>query len=125
MFGITVPEEYRFFKILAVFDFESICVTENNPESKNSTTCVGKHEPISVSTTSNLLKTPIFLCDPEPIKVVTQSVDALENLANESRDQMQPQFADVTSAVCEKLEQGCQKFALNFGKNRGAIRGKF
>ena len=103
-FEITVPEEYRLFKNLAIFDFESICVTENNLESNNSTTWVGKHEPISVSISSNLLKTPIFLCDPEPIKVVTQSVDALENLANESRDQMQPQFADVTSAVCEKLE---------------------
>ena len=54
---------------------------------------------------TNFLKTPIFLCDPQPIKVVTQFVDALENLANESRDQMQSQFADITSAVCEKIEE--------------------
>ena len=113
MFGITVPEEYRFFKILAVFDFESICVTENNSESKNSTTWVGKHEPISVSISSNFLKTPIFLCDPQPIKVVIQFVDALENLANESRDQMQSQFAGITSAVCEKIEELSDQIILN------------
>ena len=98
-FGITVPEDYRLFKNLAIFDFESICVTENNSVSNNSTSWVGKHEPISVSISSNLLKSPIFICDPQPIKVVTQFVDALENLANESRDQMQSQIADVTAAV--------------------------
>ena len=73
--------------------------------SNNSTSWVSKHEPISVSISSNLLKSPIFICDPQPIKVVTQFVDALENLANESRDQMQSQFADVTAAVKEKLEE--------------------
>ena len=118
-FGITVPEEYRLFKNLAIFDFESNCVTENNSESNNSTTWVGKHEPISVSISSNLLKTPIFLCDPEPIKVVTQFVDALEILPNESRDQMQSQFADVTSAVCEKLEELSDQIIL---KESGSLK---
>ena len=37
--------------------------------------------------------------------MVTQFVDALEILADESRDQMQSRFADVTSAVYEKLEE--------------------
>ena len=37
--------------------------------------------------------------------MVTHFVDGLENLANESRDQIQLQFADVTSAVYEKLEE--------------------
>ena len=37
--------------------------------------------------------------------MVTLFVDALENLSNESRDQMQSRFADVTSAGYEKLEQ--------------------
>ena len=104
-FEITVPEDFRLFENLAIFDLESICVTENSSESNNSTTWVGKHQPISVSISSNLFKNPIFSCDPQPIKVVTQFADALENLANESRDQMQSQFADVTSAVYEKLEE--------------------
>ena len=112
-FGITVPEDYRLFKNLAIVDFESICVTENNSESSNSTTWVGKHQPISVSISSNLLENPIFLCDPQPIKVITQFVDALGNLANESRDQMQSQFADKTSAVHEKLEELSDQITLN------------
>ena len=37
--------------------------------------------------------------------MLTQFADALENLADESRDQMQSQFADVASAVYEKLEE--------------------
>ena len=37
--------------------------------------------------------------------MVTQFADALENLADESRDQRQSRFADVTSAVYEKLEE--------------------
>ena len=94
-------------------------MTENNSESNNSSTCVGKHEPISVSISSNLLKTPIFFCDPEPIKVVTQFVDALENLANESRDQMQSQLADLTSAVCEKLEKLSDQIIL---KESGSLK---
>ena len=104
-FGITVPEDYRLFKNLATFDFESICVKENNSVSNNSTSWVGNHEPISVSVSSNFLKRPMFKSDPQSIKVVTEFVDALENLANESRDQMQSQYADITAAVSEKLEE--------------------
>ena len=118
-FGIRLPEEHRLFKNLVIFDFESICKTENNSESNNSTTWVGKDEPISVSISSNLFKTPIFLCDPEPIKVVIQFLVALENLANESRDQMQSQFADVTSAVCEKLEELSDQIIL---KESGSLK---
>ena len=53
--------QFRLFRNLAIFDFESICVTDNKSESNNSTTWVGRHQPISVSKSFNLLKTPMFL----------------------------------------------------------------
>ena len=46
-------------------------------------------------------------------------MDALENLATESRNQMQSQFADVTSAACEKLEELSDQIIL---KESGSLK---
>ena len=83
-FDILVPENIRLFDNLAVFDFESICVAENNSAENNLTTWVGRHEPISVSISSNLLYKHIFICKSEPRKLVEHFVDALQTLAAKS-----------------------------------------
>ena len=41
-------EDQKLFENLAVFDFESICVPSNELMDANSTTRIGKHEPIFV-----------------------------------------------------------------------------
>ena len=51
------------FKNLAVFDFESICYKEEMYEETETTKWIGKHVPISVSISSNLIPEPILLCN--------------------------------------------------------------
>ena len=74
---------------------------------------------ISVSISSSVLKNSIFLSDPQPTKVLTQIVDTLDNIEKESWDQMQSQFADVTSAVFDELEELSEQIIL---KESGSMK---
>ena len=60
-FGISYNDDQKLFKNLAIFDFESICVPSEQLKDTNTTTCIGKHEPISVSISSSLVVEPVFL----------------------------------------------------------------
>ena len=106
-FDIIVPENIRLFDNLAVFDFESICVaettTDTNSTENTPTTWVGRHEPISVSISSNLIDKPIFICEPEPRKLVEHFVDALQKLAAKSEKDMRMRFKDVSASLCDKI----------------------
>ena len=53
-FGVRTEEDQKLFKNLAVFDFESICIPFNELKYTNTTVRIEKHEPISVSISSNL-----------------------------------------------------------------------
>ena len=59
---LSTPKNKPLFKNVATFDFESICVPSKELKQTESITWIGKHEPISVSISSNLLDKPIFLC---------------------------------------------------------------
>ena len=61
-FGISYNDGQKLFKNLFVFDFESICVPSEQLKDTNTTTWIGKHEPISVSISFNLIDEPVFLC---------------------------------------------------------------
>ena len=65
-FNIEYTKEQTLFKNVAIFDFESICVPSEELKPTKTKTWIGKHEPISVSISSNLLDKPIFLCDKDP-----------------------------------------------------------
>ena len=65
-FGIKYTSEQKLFKNLAIFDFESICVQEETFRDTNRTTWIGKHVPISVSISSNLVEEPVFVCNSDP-----------------------------------------------------------
>ena len=78
---IEYTNEQTLFKNLAIFDFESICVQGESFKYTDTTKWIGKHFPISVSISSNLLKEPIFLCHSDPHHLVTSSIVALEKLA--------------------------------------------
>ena len=83
-FGIEYTNEQTLFKNLAIFDFESICVQEESFKKTDTTKWLGKHIPISVSTSSNLVRETIFFCNSDPRHLVTSFIGALENLALQS-----------------------------------------
>ena len=102
-FGIEYNHEQTLFKNLAIFDFESICVQEESFKDTDTTKCIGKHIPISVSISSNLLKEPIFLCNSDPHHLLTSFIGALENLALQSKAIMKNLFFDIKTTINIKL----------------------
>ena len=76
-FGIKYTSEQKLFKNLAEVDFESICVQEETFKDTNTTTWIGKHVPISVSTSSKFVVEPIFICNSDPHHLVASFIGAL------------------------------------------------
>ena len=99
---------------MAMFDFESICVKEaNSYKQSETTTWIGKHVPILVCISSNLIPEPIFLCNANPHHLILSFITALEGLATQSKSQMKLNFFEVESAIkiklCAILEQVNQR----------------
>ena len=60
-FIIEYTKEQTLFRKIAIFVFETICLPAEELKPTETITWIGKHEPISVSISSNLLeKTHIF-----------------------------------------------------------------
>ena len=102
-FNIPYKPEQKLFKNLAVFDFESICVSHAELKDTPSTTWIGKHEPISVSISSNLADDPIFLCDSDPQSLVISFISALEVLADKSKAEMRSKFLSIEQTIQTKV----------------------
>ena len=102
-FSIKYTSEQKLFKNLVIFDFESICVQEETFTDTNTTTWIGKHVPMSVSISSNLVEEPIFLCNSDPHHLVASFIGALESLASQSRAKMKNLFLDFESTQKSKL----------------------
>ena len=102
-FGIEYTNEQTLFMNLAIFDFESNCVQEESFKDTDTTKWIGKHIPISVSISSNLVKEPLFLCNSDPHHLVTSFVGALENLALQSEATMKNFFFDIETRINIKL----------------------
>ena len=115
-FKVPYKKEEKLFKILAIFHFESIYVKEDSYNQTETTTWIGKHVPISVSISSNLIPEPIFLCNANPHHLISFFITALEGLATQSKTQMKLNFIEVETAIktklCAVLEQ------LNQRQNR-------
>ena len=115
-FDTPYGSEQKLFKNLAIFDFESICVKEESYKQTETTTWIGKHVPISVSISSNLIPEPIFLCNANPHHLISSFITALEGLSTQSKTQMKLNFIEVETAIkikpCAPLEQ------LNQRRNR-------
>ena len=115
-FNIPYRSEQKLFKNLAIFDFESICVKEESYKQTETTTWIGKHVPISVSISSNLISEPIFLCNANLHHLISSFITALEGLATQSKAQIKLIFIEVETAIktklCAVLEQ------LNQRRNR-------
>ena len=91
------------FKNMSVSDFESICVKEETYKEPETTKWVGKHVPISVSISSNLITEHISLCNSDPRHLVSSFISALEGLATQSEAQMKLRFIEVETAIKIKL----------------------
>ena len=52
---------------------------------------------------SNLIATPIFLCNSNPRDLVESFIDAVEGLATQSKAQMKLQFLELETAIKSKL----------------------
>ena len=104
-FGIQYTDDQKLFTNLAVFDFESICIPEEKFKNTETTTWIGKHVPISVSISSNLIAKPIFLCNSNPRDLVESFIDAVEGLATQSKAQMKLKFLEIETAIKSKLSR--------------------
>ena len=102
-FGIKYPSEQKLFKKLAIFDFESISVQEETFRDTNTTAWIGKHVPISVSNSSNLVEEPIFLCNSDLHHLVASFIEAFENLASQSKKKKKNLFLDIGKTIKIKL----------------------
>ena len=102
-FGIQYTDDQKLLTNLAVFDFESICIPEEKFKNTETTTWIGKHVPISVSISSNLIAKPIFLCNSNPRDLVESFIDAVEGLATQSK--AQKKFLEIETAIRSKLSR--------------------
>ena len=102
-FDIQYTDDQKLFGNLAVFDFESICIPEEKFKNTETTIWIGKHVPISVSISSNLIAKPIFLCNSNPRNLVESFIDAVEGLATQSKAQMKLKFLELETAIESKL----------------------
>ena len=100
---IQYTTNQKLFNNLAVFDFESICIPEEKFKNTETTTWIGKHDPMSVSISSNLIAMPIILCNSYPRDLVESFIDAVEGLATQSKTQMKLKFLEVETAIKSKL----------------------
>ena len=119
-FGIEYTNEQKLFKNLAIFDCESICVQEESFKDIDTTKWIGKHIPISVSISSNLVKEPIFLCNSDPHHLVTSFIGALENLALQSKAIMKNLFFDIKTMIKIKMGRIFEKFTQLHNRPEGA-----
>ena len=100
-----VSEDNKLFNNLAIFDFESICVPTEELKETQTTTWIGKHVPISVSISSNLIDDPIFLYNKDPQNLIIDFVSNLELLAEKSKLEMRTKFQDIERAVNERMKK--------------------
>ena len=102
-FDIQYTDYQKLFNNLTVFDFESICIPEEKFKNTETTTWIGKHVPMSVSISSDLIAKPIFLCNSNLRDLVESFIDAVEGLATQSKTQMKFKFLEIETAIKSKL----------------------
>ena len=101
--GNEHANEQTLFNNLAIFDFVSVCVQKESFKDTDTTKWIGKHIPISVSISSNLVKEPIFLRNSDPHHLVTSFIGTLENLALQSKAITKNLFFDIETTISIKL----------------------
>ena len=80
-----------------------MCIPEENFKNTETKTWIGKHVPISVSISPNVIAMPIFLCISTSRDLVELFVDTVEGLATQSKTQRKLKFLEVETAIKSKL----------------------
>ena len=119
-FGINYTSEQKFFKKLAKFDFESFYVQEETFRDTITTTWIGKHVPISVSISSNLVEEPIFLCNSDPHHLVASFIGVLKNLASQSKAKKKNLFLKIKTTTKIKLGSILKKLTQRHNRREQA-----
>ena len=119
-FGIKYTIEQKLFENLAIFDFESICVQEVTFRDAKTTTWIGKHVPISVSISTNLVEEPIFLCNSDPHHPIATFIGALESSASQSKAKMENMFLDIETTIKIKLGSILEKRTQRHNRRENA-----
>ena len=117
-FGIEYTDDQKLFTNPAVFDFVSICIPEQKFKNTETTTWIGKHIPILVSISSNLIAKPIFLCNSNPRNLVESIIDAVEGLATQSKAQMKLKFLEIETAIKSKLTRTLESLNERSSRNQ-------
>ena len=115
-FGIKFTSQQKFFKNLAKFDFESICVEEKSFKDKKTTTWIREHAPILVSISSKPVEEPVFFYNSDPHHIVTSFIGTLVALALQSKAQMKLVFLDIKATI--KIKLGSTSEKLTSRRNR-------
>ena len=93
---------------------------EESFKDTDSTKWIGKHIPISVSISSNLLKEPIFLCNSDTHHLLSYFVGVLENLASQSKAKMKNLFLDIETTIKDKLGSILEKLTQRHNRREQA-----
>ena len=101
-FDIQYTDDQKLFNNLAVFDSGSICLPEEKFKNTEMTTWIGKHVPISVPLSSNLIAMPFFLCNSNPRVFVESFNAAVEGLATQSKTQMKWKCLEAETTIKSK-----------------------
>ena len=119
-FGIKYTSQQKLFKNWAIFDFESICVQEESFKDTKTTTWIGRHVPIFVSTSSNLVEEPIFPRNSDPHHLVSLFTGTLEGLASQSKAQLKPLFLDIETTSKIRLGSNLEKLTQRHNRREHA-----
>ena len=119
LFNIPYCDDQKFFKSMAILDFESNCVQEDKICDADTTTWIGRHIPISVSISSNLIEQPIVLCQTR--RLVESFVDALGGLATQSEAQKKLKRLDIETSVKSKLNQNFSTLNQRHCRNKPVL----
>ena len=76
LFDVPYSDTHKLFNKMAIF-VQSICVEDGSFKDTETGTWFGKHIPISLSISPNLIQKAIFFCDPNPRDLVSSSYDSL------------------------------------------------
>ena len=119
-FGIKYTSEQKFLKNLGIFDFGSICVQEETFKDTITTTWMGKHVPISVSISSNLVEEPVFICKSDLYHPVASFIGALKNVASQSKAKKKNLFLDIETTIKIKLGSILEKLTKRHKRRESA-----
>ena len=120
-FEIDYTNEQTVFQNLAIFEFESICMQRENFKDTDRTNWIGKHIPISVSVSSNLLNEPILLCNSDRHHLATSFIGALENLTLQRTAILKSLFFDIRTTMKIKLDGPLEKLNQRHNRKKQAV----